>query len=276
MTNLSREYYFSVDNLCKDMFLRKHMDSQGYVFLSILTNFNRIKQLTSDMDIIRYVCLHSHSIEFQTGVDGIDRVRKAEGWQQWILSMDERDDTAKNERPIQMQQLRFPPPPQPLEGPSSSLGRGDVLWRAPFGAATNHVEDMTILQSDGNTSAYASDAPRKPSLDRISDAPITQTPLSAAVPDFAPGVPHSSKALSAVENHTVKENYFSDEQVESLMIVVRKPVLATTSLRAPMSLAASRTFSNGSIDGRTLSAESTVQRDSPLTASVNGDHSLER
>ena len=26
-----RNYYFSVDNLCKDMYLRKHMDNDGYV-----------------------------------------------------------------------------------------------------------------------------------------------------------------------------------------------------------------------------------------------------
>ena len=264
-----------MDNLCKDMFLRKHMDSQGYVFLSILANFNRIKQLTSDTDIIRYVCLHSHSIEFQTGTDGIDRVRKADGWQQWILSIDERDETAKNDGPVQMQQLRFPPT-QLLEGPPGSSSRGDVLWRGPFGTTVSHGEDNTIPSSD-RPSAHTSDALRKLSNEYMTDAPVTQTPLSAAVPDFAPGVPIlGSKKLTPVENCASKENYFSDEQVESLMIVVRKPILATASLRPPMSLATSRTFSNGSIDGRTLSAESMDQEDSQPAASVDGDGNIER
>ena len=254
------------------MFLRKHMDSQGYVFLSVLTNFNRIKQLTSDMDLIRYVCLHSHPIEFQTGTDGIDRVRKADGWQQWILGIEERDDTAKNEDPVQMQQLRYVPP-QTLDLAPGSSSRGDVPWRASY----NHIEDTAISQPDGSASTYAYEAPRKPSNDQISEVPVTQTPLSAAVPDFAPGVPLlSNKTLSTVEGHATKENYFSDEQVESLMIVVRKPVLATSSLRAPMSLAASRTFSNGSIDSRSLLAESAIQGDGPAVANVNGDHVLER
>ena len=30
------EYYFSIENLCKDLFLRKHMDSEGFVNLPIL------------------------------------------------------------------------------------------------------------------------------------------------------------------------------------------------------------------------------------------------
>ncbi|OCK78937.1 hypothetical protein K432DRAFT_279072, partial [Lepidopterella palustris CBS 459.81] len=45
-----REYYFSVDNLCKDMFLRKRMDSKGFVLLSVIAEFNRIKQLTPDIE----------------------------------------------------------------------------------------------------------------------------------------------------------------------------------------------------------------------------------
>lgn len=38
------EYYFSFDNLLKDMFLRRHMDSQGLVFLDVVANFPRMKQ----------------------------------------------------------------------------------------------------------------------------------------------------------------------------------------------------------------------------------------
>ena len=36
MVTMQLEYYFSIDNLCKDVYLRKHMDSQGFVFLSFI------------------------------------------------------------------------------------------------------------------------------------------------------------------------------------------------------------------------------------------------
>ena len=45
------EYYFSIDNLCKDMFLRKHMDSQGLVFLNTIAQFPTI--LTSFASLVR-------------------------------------------------------------------------------------------------------------------------------------------------------------------------------------------------------------------------------
>ena len=37
------EYYFSIENLCKDMYLRKRMDSQGFVHLHFVTAFKRIR-----------------------------------------------------------------------------------------------------------------------------------------------------------------------------------------------------------------------------------------
>lgn len=37
------EYYFGVDNLCKDMYLRKHMSEEGWVPLSLIANFARVR-----------------------------------------------------------------------------------------------------------------------------------------------------------------------------------------------------------------------------------------
>jgi la-related protein 1 len=36
------EYYFSDDNLCKDIFLRRHMDDQGWVPLPLIAGFNQV------------------------------------------------------------------------------------------------------------------------------------------------------------------------------------------------------------------------------------------
>eukprot|EP00300_Choanocystis_sp_HF-7_P005875 c14331_g1_i2.p1 GENE.c14331_g1_i2~~c14331_g1_i2.p1 ORF type:complete len:202 (+),score=18.45 c14331_g1_i2:68-673(+) len=56
------EFYFSIENLCKDMFLRSHMDDQGWVHLSLLASFNRIKALSSNLQFIRDAVSKSHMV----------------------------------------------------------------------------------------------------------------------------------------------------------------------------------------------------------------------
>ncbi|KAL0087420.1 hypothetical protein J3Q64DRAFT_1638750, partial [Phycomyces blakesleeanus] len=74
------EYYFSIDNLCKDIFLRSQMDAQGYVDLYLLANFQRVKGLTTDIDLIREALADSKILEVKK-----DKLRKKEGWETWIL-----------------------------------------------------------------------------------------------------------------------------------------------------------------------------------------------
>ncbi|KAI5200172.1 hypothetical protein AUEXF2481DRAFT_764 [Aureobasidium subglaciale EXF-2481] len=102
------EYYFSLDNLVKDTFFRKHMDSQGFVFLTFVADFNRLKSLTTDYELLKYVCLNSPNIELRTGQDGKDRLRKAGDWEMWILPMAERDASAQNEGPASFERPSVP------------------------------------------------------------------------------------------------------------------------------------------------------------------------
>ncbi|KAI9496425.1 hypothetical protein BDB00DRAFT_118512 [Zychaea mexicana] len=74
------EYYFSVDNLCKDVFLRSQMDAEGYVDIQLLANFNRVKALAADISLINEALVHSQLLEVKN-----DKVRRREGWQTWIL-----------------------------------------------------------------------------------------------------------------------------------------------------------------------------------------------
>ncbi|KAJ5893890.1 Winged helix-turn-helix transcription repressor DNA-binding [Penicillium taxi] len=96
MLSMQLDYYFSVDNLCKDMFLRKHMDSQGFVPLVVIANFKRVKSLTEDIELIRHVTRHLRNAEYQTGEDGIERLRPREKWETWVLALELRDDAAKH------------------------------------------------------------------------------------------------------------------------------------------------------------------------------------
>lgn len=104
MLSMQLEYYFSVDNMCKDMFLRRQMDSQGFVALNVIASFKRVKSLTEDFELLRHVSRQLRYVEYQTGEDGIDRLRPRERWAQWVLPYDQRDTAAQHEgvRPAQL------------------------------------------------------------------------------------------------------------------------------------------------------------------------------
>ncbi|KAI8371165.1 hypothetical protein EDC96DRAFT_501691 [Choanephora cucurbitarum] len=74
------EYYFSVDNLCKDLYLRQQMDSNGFVDLNFVANFNRVKGLTTDINLVREALDNSQILELKN-----DKIRKREGWETWLM-----------------------------------------------------------------------------------------------------------------------------------------------------------------------------------------------
>ena len=267
-----REYYFSVDNLCKDMFLRKNMDSQGFVFLSVIARFNRIKQLTQEMELIRYVCLNSQNIEFRMGTDGVDRLRKRDGWQQWVLNKEERDPSAQNDGPIQAQQ------PQALGSQFFDVPPSvdDYQALSPQSNVINHrmIESQYPIVN-GAPPSFVAAGPATTTKENLVDGPFANTPLSATVPDFAPAVPRASnRAFSSSESSSPRTSAFTDEQVESLMIVVRKPLNSSTS-PPPFSSVSSRTFSNGSIDSRTFNDELPKSGESQTRSIANGENGLD-
>ncbi|KAI4252772.1 MAG: hypothetical protein LQ352_004079 [Teloschistes flavicans] len=264
MVTMQMEYYFSVDNLCKDLYLRKHMDSQGFVFLSVLAKFNRIRQLTHDLELVRYVCLHSPQIEFRAGPDGCDRLRKREGWQQWILTLEDRDPSVQNEGPSQIQQPIFPP--QPLYGGPYSVDDRQIT--SPRSASNNlsHGSDVSDM-------TYVPNPPSDPIKNSHDDQDMNvEAPNLDAVTKIAPSL-HTLDPMDSVppEPYPPMQNTFSDEQVDLLMIVVRKSPSQAAHTSPPFHSASSRTFSNGSIDGRTISSELTALDGSLKQLSVSGD-----
>ncbi|OCL05107.1 hypothetical protein AOQ84DRAFT_379914 [Glonium stellatum] len=251
MVSMQLEYYFSVDNLCKDMFLRKHMDSKGFVFLSVIAEFNRIKQLTTDMELIKLVCYQSRNIEFRVGVDGKDRLRRKEGWEPWVLHMGERDASAQNDGP---EELHHPPVPHPQGFEPQFLPRYSTVSAASPTSPGAISSDIAYQPMNGTLQA----APVNPG------ALLTESATNGPVPEnAAPSVlaqPHLEGALSpyhgpmpATGPVNGEEDSFSDEQVESLSVIVRKqePAQQTASFHSTTS----RTFSNGSIDSRNIDDE---------------------
>lgn len=228
------------------------------------------------MELIRYVCFQARSIEFRTGPDGVDRLRKREQWQQWVLSMEERDPSAQNEGPAQIQQPRVPRPQiMDMHYPAQSR-----VITSPQEVPTGLevvANDATYTTLDGVAPPFMPLAPSSIVSSGITDANPTQTPLSAAVPDFSPGIPPvNGNSVTPLDGHSRELNAFTDEQVDSLVIVVRKQGNSTSPSRGPLRMASSRTFSNGSIDGRTITDEMYKSDDHQSSPLLNGSASSEK
>ncbi|XP_054793081.1 la-related protein 1B-like, partial [Prosopis cineraria] len=57
------DFYFSFNNLVKDIYLRKQMDDQGWVPIGIIASFPKVKQLTGNVQIIADALKASSVIE---------------------------------------------------------------------------------------------------------------------------------------------------------------------------------------------------------------------
>ncbi|KAG6850813.1 hypothetical protein H0H93_008116 [Arthromyces matolae] len=59
------EYYLSAQNMVQDYFLRQRLDSRGWVPISLIASFNRVRQLTEDENFVREVLMLSNEVEVQ-------------------------------------------------------------------------------------------------------------------------------------------------------------------------------------------------------------------
>eukprot|EP00744_Colponema_vietnamica_P009743 GILI01013828.1.p1 GENE.GILI01013828.1~~GILI01013828.1.p1 ORF type:complete len:221 (-),score=76.40 GILI01013828.1:490-1152(-) len=78
------EYYFSIQNLCKDMFLRMQMDQEGYVPIALLANFNRVRQLLAADSNLAIPEVLAESQEVEVSADKL-KIRKKVDWKYWLL-----------------------------------------------------------------------------------------------------------------------------------------------------------------------------------------------
>lgn len=101
------EFYFSHRNLEGDFFLRKNMDSQGFVPIHVVANFNKVKKMTDKINIIKETLLFSKVLFVDAERD---MVRKALDWHLYTLVDGERP----RQNMYQQQPLHLPnqaPPP---------------------------------------------------------------------------------------------------------------------------------------------------------------------
>lgn len=84
------EYYFSDENLQTDHYLISQMDNQGWVPISIIADFKRVKRMSTDIPFILDALQSSMAVEVQG-----DRVRKRENWSKYVAGSTEHTSTQK-------------------------------------------------------------------------------------------------------------------------------------------------------------------------------------
>lgn len=174
-------YYFSLDNLCKDVFLRRHMDSQGFVPLRLVADFARMKQLTTDFELIKNVASHNPDFELHINLDGNVYLRKRQGWADFVLAMNEREPTAQHEGPTTGERVvqagmmpsslpnGYNPEPmyQPMQPASLFIPFAPVPSASPtngFPKALNNRQSQSAIDSHVNLAPPTSEPMRTPGV----------------------------------------------------------------------------------------------------------------
>lgn len=214
------EYYFSATNLPKDVFLREHMDSQGFVPLEIIAEFSRVRNISQrNLNFVREACSDSKDIEYVFG-DGEELLRRREGWEKYVLPEAKRKEHARKPGPTNIQYrsrqniANYPQQPH-VPYPYPAMSPPAFVPGAPFPG------DM--YQGYMNAPAY-SQSVNGSQVNEQSRADNTQ--LNAAVPEFAPGSTAMNGFVGSASHGWVDEalqaaNIFTDEDVAKLQMVAQ-------------------------------------------------------
>ncbi|GJJ67858.1 la-related protein 1 [Entomortierella parvispora] len=180
------EYYFSVENLCKDVYMRTQMDAEGYVPLSLVANFNRVKSLTTDHALIKETLKNSTEIELKG-----DNIRKKSDWTIWVFPKE-----GGSTIPFQATRSSFVPPvrsPHPVIISASSPTK-----------STSQVEDDWHVKQNKNKKRASIAHPTQPKA----------TTPSTGDDDDEVFQFDDDTLLGSTRSGTVQKYYVSDEEDE--------------------------------------------------------------
>ncbi|XP_077231227.1 la-related protein 1C-like [Tasmannia lanceolata] len=140
------EYYFSSENLCKDIFLRQNMDEQGWVPISLIAGFKKVKLLTNNIQFILDTIRTSTFVEVQG-----DKIRKCNDWKNWLLPPPYRSATTSGSPSpatskydmlvTRIQNVGIDDGPsnqKSMRGPVDAHIEGGVLSRSSSGVSLSH------------------------------------------------------------------------------------------------------------------------------------------
>ncbi|KAL1370581.1 hypothetical protein HN51_000827 [Arachis hypogaea] len=129
------DYYFSNDNLIKDLYLRQNMDDQGWVPISLIAGFKKVMQLTDNIQVVLDAVRTSSVLE----VNG-DKIRRRNDWARWLIPPNIMSSQTVGRLAEQIQGIA-------LESTNNDSAQGlDALQNRPFGELNSQLLPST---SDG-------------------------------------------------------------------------------------------------------------------------------
>jgi la-related protein 1 len=182
------EYYFSVDNLCKDLYLRMHMDTQGFVPLTMIAQFKRLRDITDDLDILGNACEDSAKLEIVTVSNGTELVRPINDWRPFVLPMPDRKPLAQHDGPTELvfrSRLLMGNQWYPAAMGYPATPTGVVYGN---GMADHQFRVEPVHRSSGGGVMNGM-------MNNVGAGHVPDTPLSAAVSEFSPSALTSSHSM---------------------------------------------------------------------------------
>ncbi|KAL3653288.1 hypothetical protein CASFOL_002969 [Castilleja foliolosa] len=142
------EYYFSDQNLETDLYLRSLMDSEGWIPISTIADFKRVKRMNAELPFILEALQASETIEVQG-----EKVRRRNEWSQWVSSSDVKSSSIisnenKEDRPEGTKDL---PSPNGLSVDPLSLDQD--CTKEPSSYNTEQNRDKVLLSGETQTIA---------------------------------------------------------------------------------------------------------------------------
>ena len=137
------EYYFSVENLCKDLFLRAKMDSNGYISLGTIASFNRVRMLTTDVPFIVESLQSSTVVELSEDNMSI-RVRN--GHEQWVLSQEQLQQQLQRRSPTARSEGNMSEGSTPTDGSKENYADDASSSKT---SSSDGMEDISVNRQQG-------------------------------------------------------------------------------------------------------------------------------
>ncbi|KAK9812345.1 hypothetical protein WJX73_004207 [Symbiochloris irregularis] len=132
------EYYFSRDNLAKDMYLKKQMNEEGWIPLTVICGFPRVRQLTNEGNEAAMVLTALQtSLKVEISPNGL-KLRSRDDWPDFVLPPDQRDPNAHADVPSATS-----PPPGGAFGPAAGSSRSQMSGVGPRSLRTNTGSSAT-------------------------------------------------------------------------------------------------------------------------------------
>ena len=211
------EYYFSEENLLKDIFIRKKMDSEGYLPISLIASFHRVASLTQDVSMIISALKDSLSVVLS---ESQLKARPRNNPTSWPMS----DKPIASNASVDSSPSSHAKSPDPTPAtPSTINGNSSNQPQQAAGETVATSSDPSPLQTEAQAktsdatvdNSIANSSANKP-CNKQQEAIVVggNSELHADVPSFVPGKPYNVTATSTSSSPSSSSSPPSKESIQ--------------------------------------------------------------